>query len=251
MDLTIFKKLGLDDKEIKIYLKLLESAAISVRELAQISGLNRGTTYDILKKLQERGLVSYYHQKTKQKFIAEDPVKLLKLIKNQEDEIKAAEKKINEIMPELKSFQEKGGYKPTTKFYEGNSGVREILDDLLDVMASVNGKEKEYFVYSATKASKDINKAYPNFTRDRVKRKIRVKSISLAKGGGLHGFDERRWLGTNDEIATFIIIYKDKCAFISQDAQNQPVGVIIENKMIYNTQKSIFLKLWELIKTGQ
>ncbi|MDD4333280.1 MAG: helix-turn-helix domain-containing protein [Patescibacteria group bacterium] len=248
MDLIILKKLGLQDKEIKIYLKLLESGAISVRELAQISGLNRGTTYDILKRLQESGLVSYYHQKTKQKFIAEDPEKLLKLVKNKEDEIKAAKDKISEIIPELKSLQDKGGYKPTTKFYEGNSGVREILEDLLETMELTNEKEREYFVYSATKASKDINKAYPNFTYDRIKKKIRVKSISLAKGGGLHGLDERRWLGINDESATFIIIYKDKCAFISQDAHNQPVGVIIENKMIYETQKNIFLKLWGLIK---
>jgi hypothetical protein len=73
---------------------------------------------------------------------------------------------------------------------------------------------------------------------------IHVKAISLAKGGGTSGLDERRWLGTNDESATFIIIYASKCAFISRDARQVPVGVIIENKMIYETQKMIFLHLW-------
>jgi len=70
----------------------------------------------------------------------------------------------------------------------------------------------------------------------------------LASGGKIYGLDERRWLGTNDESATFILIYADKCAFISRDAHDLPVGVIIENKMIYETQKIIFLRLWNLIK---
>jgi len=247
MDYSILRKLGLDDKEIKIYLKLLEYGAISVRGLAELTELNRGTTYDALKRLQEIGLVSYYHQQKKQKFVAEDPERIIKIVERQEEEISVAREKISELIPELKSLQDKEAHQPTTKFYEGRTGVREIMSDLLETMAKVENTEREYYVYSATKASEDINEAYPDFTKDRVKRNIRVKSISLATGGGLHGLDERRWLGTHDESATFILIYKDKCAFISQDAHDQPVGVIIENKMICETQKIIFLKLWETL----
>jgi hypothetical protein len=46
---------------------------------------------------------------------------------------------------------------------------------------------------------------------------------------------------------TYILIYADKCAFISRDSRNNPVGVIIENKMIYETQKILFLQMWKLI----
>ena len=64
MDITIFKKLGLSEKEAAVYLSLLEHGASSVRNLAVLAGLNRGTTYDILKKLQELGLASFYHKNT-------------------------------------------------------------------------------------------------------------------------------------------------------------------------------------------
>jgi hypothetical protein len=74
-----------------------------------------------------------------------------------------------------------------------------------------------------------------------------VKAISLAKGGRTSGKDERRWLGTDEESATFIIIYAGKCAFISRDAAGLPVGVIIENRMIFETQKVIFNKLWGML----
>ena len=67
------------------------------------------------------------------------------------------------------------------------------------------------------------------------------------RGGRKHGLDERRWLGSNEDSATYILIYAGKCAFISRDAKGAPVGVIIENKMIYETQRVIFLRLWKLL----
>ncbi|OGF26780.1 hypothetical protein A2331_05490 [Candidatus Falkowbacteria bacterium RIFOXYB2_FULL_34_18] len=248
MDVSILKKLDLGDKEIKVYLGLLEYGAISVRGLADLTNLNRGSVYDILKKLQEDGLVSFYHHATKQKFTAEDPEKLETLLIEKEKELQSTKQKIQKIIPELKSIQDKGGNTPTTKFYEGRQGIKTILEDILDCLKMLKTKEKEYYVYSATEASDDINSAFPNFTQERIKNKIKVKVISLARGGKTSGLDERRWLGTEKKSATFIIIYAGKCAFISRDAKGVPVGVIIENKMIYNTQKIIFGELWRMLK---
>ncbi|MCX6740427.1 MAG: TrmB family transcriptional regulator [Candidatus Parcubacteria bacterium] len=246
MDLSIFKKLGLNDKEIKVYLTLLEYGAISVRSLAELADLNRGSAYDILKSLQEKGLVSYFHQDTKQKFVAENPSSLVKLVENKEQELLKIKDNFSDLIPELKALQDKGENLPTTKFYEGTKGIREILDDLLITMSEQ--ESREYFVYSATEASDDLNQAFPDFTKQRIKKGIQVKAISLAEGGATHGLDERRWLGTKNQSATFILIYNNKCAFISRDAKGNPVGVIIENKMICETQKIIFLRLWDLLK---
>lgn len=256
MDIAILKKLNLSDKEAAVYLKLLQYGAVSVRSLAEVSGLNRGTTYDILKKLQEAGLASYYHHETKQRFVAEDPERLLKLARDKETELSEVKSKIIELIPELKSLQDKDGGKPTVKFYEAKAGIKLILEDLLSVMEKQKKDEseyspsgREYYIFSATNASDDINNAYPDFTKKRIRKKIRVKAIALAKGGKTHGFDERRWLGVREESATFIIIYAGKCAFISRDAKAMPIGVIIENKTIYETQKIIFLRLWEKLGT--
>ena len=112
MESSLLKKLNLNDKEIKIYLSLLEYGAISVRGLADLSGINRGTVYDILKKLQDLGLASFYHADTKQKFVAEPPEKLLALLNEKETELKNTKKQIKEIIPELNSLSDKGGSKP-------------------------------------------------------------------------------------------------------------------------------------------
>jgi sugar-specific transcriptional regulator TrmB len=247
MNQSILKKLGLSDKEVAIYIKLLEYGAISVRGLADISGVNRGTTYDILKELQDKGLVSYYHTDTKQKFVAEKPEKILELIRKKEEELGDVREQAERVIPELKALARSGQHNPVTRFYDGKKGIRSILEDVLVTMSNV--REKEYYIYSAKCASEDMNIAYPNFTKARIKKQIRVKSISLAQGGGTHGLDERRWLGCDDETATFIMLYGGKCAYISRDAKGDPVGVIIENSMIYETQKIIFFSLWKTLNT--
>ena len=248
MDITIFKKLGLSDKEIMVYLSLLEHGASSVRNLAALSGLNRGTAYDILKKLQELGLVSFFHKDTKQNFTAEDPERILKLIAAREEELKEAAEKIKGLIPELRSLQEKGGGQPTTKFYEGRAGVKFILDD---VLSSINNQtDKNYYVYSAAGVREDVYGAYPDFNKKRIKNNIKARTISLSAGGGTYGLDERKWLKAEKSNAgnmTYILIYADKCAFISRDNHNVPVGVIIENKLIYETEKTLFLQMWKLI----
>lgn len=248
MDITIFKKLGLGEKETAVYLSLLEHGAVSVRNLAQAADLNRGTTYDILKKLQEMGLVSFFHKNTKQHFVAEEPETILKLLADRQAELGQAEEKIKELIPELKSLQEKGGDKPITKFYEGKSGVKFILDDILSSMKILS--LKDYYVYSAAGVREDVYGAYPDFNKKRIKAGVNAKTISLSSGGGTYGLDERKWLKTEKASAgnmTYILIYADKCAFISRDSRDNPVGVIIENKMIYETQKTLFLQMWKLI----
>ena len=72
----VLKNLGLNDKEIKIYLACLRLGPSPVRKIAQESGVNRGTAYDILRSLIKLGLVSYYHKDKNQYFIAENPEKL-------------------------------------------------------------------------------------------------------------------------------------------------------------------------------
>ena len=242
MDITILKKIGLSDKELTIYLKLLESGPISVRRLAENTKFNRGIVYEVIKTLKEKGLVSYYNDATKQKFVAENPEQLRHLADAEADRIKTLQNDISSLVLELKSIRGQADKQPVTKLYEEDAGIRTILNDLLDTLK--DKEEKEYYVYSAKDASGDIGRAFPGFNTERKKRNNYVKAISLAEGGGTHGLDERRWLGTNDRSATFIIIYAGKCAFISRDKQGAPVGVLIENQMIYNTQKTIFLNLW-------
>src|SRR5579864_4587895 len=91
---VILKNFGLSEKEIAVYLALIELGPSSVREISTRSKVNRGTSYDILKALISSGLVSYYNKESKQYFIAEAPEKLLSAIDQKKEDLLEVRKNI-------------------------------------------------------------------------------------------------------------------------------------------------------------
>jgi hypothetical protein len=68
----------------------------------------------------------------------------------------------------------------------------------------------------------------------------------LGEGGKLAGLDERKQMPAEKKNlkATHEIIYAGKVAHISIDSNEEPVGVVIQNDAIYQTQKIIFEYNW-------
>lgn len=240
----ILREFGLNAKEIAVYLSLLDLGPSPVRAIASKSAVNRGTTYDILKSLQSQGLVSFFNKQTRQYFTAEPPDKLLSALEDRQRKLSAVEKEIKQHLPELKSAFENRGNRPTVKLFEGAKGIKSILEDVLETV-SKNG-EKTYYVYSCSGVRENVYLAMPDFSKKRIKTGIRVKTISLGEGGKIVGLDERKWmkLDGNGAEPTYEIIYDGKVAHISLDHSQSPVGVVIQNRSIYNTQKMIFEFNW-------
>jgi len=255
---VILKNFGLSEKEIAVYLALIELGPSSVREISCKSKVNRGTSYDILKSLIAIGIVSYYNKESKQYFVAEQPEKLLLALDQKQEDLLEVRKNIQESLPLIKTLFEKQGGKPAVKFYEGDKGVRQIFEDVLDEVSAA--ADKTYYLYSSATARhrKNVYGAMPDFSEKRVKKGIKVKIISLGEGGQLAGLDERKQMpfvpplplgeGRGEGLkaigATHEIIYAGKVAHISIDSNGEPVGVVIQNEEIYNMQKMIFEFTW-------
>lgn len=242
----ILKNFGLSEKEIAVYLALVELGPSSVRDISSKSKVNRGTSYDILKSLISMGIVSYYNKESKQYFIAEQPEKLLSAIDQKKEDLDEVRKHVEQSLPLIRTLFEKQGGKPAVKLYEGAGGIKQILEDVL--LEAGKTSEKEYYLYSAATAKerKSVYEAMPDFSKKRIDKGIKVKIISLGEGGQLAGLDERKTMASkNQEIkATHEIIYAAKVAYLSLDDKENPVGVVIQNQAIYQTQKIIFEFNW-------
>jgi sugar-specific transcriptional regulator TrmB len=262
---VILKNFGLSEKEVAVYLSLVELGPSPVRNIATKSKVNRGTTYDILKALIAQGIVSYYNKESKQYFIAEEPEKLLTAIDQKKEDLDEVRGHIEESLPLIKTLFEKQGGKPVVKFYEGSKGVRQIFEDVLSEVSSV--ANKTYYLYSSATLQhrKTVYDSFPDFSKKRIKKGIKVKIISLGEGGQLAGLDERKQMPTppnplfrkEEELPPFAkgrageglgithqIIYAGKVAHISIDQNQNPVGVVIQNQEIYQMQKIIFEFNW-------
>ncbi|MDD2807309.1 MAG: helix-turn-helix domain-containing protein [Patescibacteria group bacterium] len=240
---TILQKFGLSDKEIKIYMTSIKIGPASVRRLAGAAGVNRGTAYDILKSLVESGLISYYHKEKNQYFIAEDPSKLKDVLEYKQQQLEKMKGEVDDIIPQLRSIYDNANAKPVVKFYEGLTGIKTILADVID---SVSRQDKKvYYAFSSADIKNYLYAAYPSYSDDRIEAGVNVKVISLGPGGEMRGLDERKWLIKDNSAPTYTLIYSGKVAMISVDKDDKPIGVLIEDKNIYDTQKITFELIWE------
>jgi sugar-specific transcriptional regulator TrmB len=237
--------LGLTAKEYGVYVALLRLGTAPLRRVAEVAGLNRGTTYDALKRLIDAGLVSYVDAKTHRYFTGEDPHKLRGLATRREVALREASVTLDEVIPRLEDMRGKSEHRPAVRYFEGEAGVREILEDVL--RSAERAESKMYRVYSSAGIRDLIASAWPSFTRERIKRGIRVKAIATGGGGATSGLDERKWLSQDASAPTYIFSYAGKTAHVSVDKNKKLFGVIIEDQAIAATQTMIFDGLWKAL----
>lgn len=239
-------QLGLDQRQVRIYRALHKLGPASIRDVAAEAGVNRGSTYETLKRLVTMGLVSYLPRGRRRVFQAEDPERLLTLGEDRQQALSQAMEELKrDIIPALK--QSRTEFMPgNVRFYEGDDGVELVLRDILDSTAKT--ADKRYAVISTKTLREHLYRPFPNFTRTRVQRGIRVRVIAVGEGGDDAELAERKWLpagaGTD---ASYIAIYPPKVAMITLADRNYPVVVIIDSAAIASTQQLLFDTLWDLL----
>jgi|SRR3989344_5366898 len=232
MDIELaLKECGLNDKEAKIYISLLQVGISPVSRIAEKSQIQRTTTYHVLKSLKEKGLVSFIVKDKKTYFEATHPTKLI-------NSLKEKEKKINQILPNLIEIKESAINKPKVTLYEGKSGLISILEDILNT-------KSDFLCYASKDALlKILTYYFPNFIERRVNLGMRARLI-LNKKPIAQKLTKYKIIKQNFNTATWI--YLNKVAILSL-AEREPIGMIIEDKDIANTQKQVFEMMWKKIK---
>ena len=239
-------QLGLDERQVNIYLALLRLGPASIRDVAAESGVNRGSTYETLKQLASKGVVSYFPKGRRRVFQAEDPERLLRLGESKQQALAQAMDQLRkEVIPQLKQSQTE--FSPgNVRFYEGDDGVELVLRDILD--STAREPERGYAVISTKTLREHLYRPFPNFTRQRVKRGINVRVLAIGEGGDDAELAQRKWLPAGDSTdASYIAIYPPKVAMITLADKNYPVVVIIESSAIASTQQILFDTLWQLL----
>jgi sugar-specific transcriptional regulator TrmB len=247
-DLSPLRELGLKDPEISTYLALLKNGPTSIRSLAASTGINRGTTYESLKRLAETGLVAYVRKGERHKYRAETPERIYDLIDDRRRILTQVETEAKNFVPSLLALGERRLGEPAVRFYEDDEGIVVILRDVLNTAASL--KLKQYYAYSSRALRKYLYRRFPNFTRRRIAEQIFVKVIASGAGGDPDQLSERRWISDpgEEQLASYILIYGPKIALISVSPDDTPYGVVIEDPGAAAMQKLLFETLWSHLK---
>ena len=222
------KELGLNEKEIKVYLATIQLSSSSVSRIASKSQIQRTTTYHVLKSLKEKGLVSFVTKDNRTFFEATNPQILI-------NSLREKEKRLRSIIPHLNEIKGNSINKPKLTLYEGKKGLISILEDILN-------DKKDFFCYASKDALLNIlNYYFPNFVERRVKAKINARLILDGHPIAKKLVDYRI---VDKKFKTSTFIYGDKVAILSL-TEREPIGVIIENPEIAQTQRIVFDIMWD------
>lgn len=120
------KHIGLNEKEIQIYLSLLELGSSTVLAIAKRSGIKRPTAYLVLQSLVEKGFASRIIKSKKTFFSAQNPKKLIT-----ESELRL--KELQEVVPSLEVMFRKRKERPAIRIFEGKDELDRAYDELFVV----------------------------------------------------------------------------------------------------------------------
>ncbi len=232
---SVLREMGLSDGEIKVYLALLKSGPSLAGLISRMTGIHRRNIYDITDRLIQKGVIGYIIKNNRRVFEAVNPEKFLDLLKERESLLRDGLPALKEIYLHKKEEEE-------TKFFKGAAGLKNIFEDQLS-----GKKGSEIFVLGASKSVRDILPYYFIwYTKDRVKRKIKLKMIVSEPFKKKVPLSEVRYFPQEYANPLAINVYRDKVALVLW--KKNPIAILIKNPEIADSYKKYFEFMWRISK---
>ena len=244
MDLAqSLKNLGLNEKEAKVYIALLQTGKATAYNISKYSDLKKSTTYVILEDLIDKGIVSKVPRVKTMQYIAINPQDLFSMVKSK---IKNAEQ---DILPELKALSRGKEYKVRVSYFEGIEGIKELYRKLFKIMPH---KEVVGFYAHQKNTSIELQKLWTEINEEIRKKNISRRAITTHHATVKHylkkeiqkkysvnlkAFPEKKY---NSNVS--IEVYKNFTQIISH---RYIQGILIDNPDIAKVMKQIFELVWE------
>ena len=242
-EIDVLEDLGLSEAEAKVYLALLETGSTLAGPIIKKTGLHRGTTYQILQRLIEKGLVSYVIKAGKRYFEAIDPKRFLEILKEKQEEIQ-------KILPSLIQKRKLSKEKQEVNVYVGYKGIKTAWENILQELKHGG----QYLDFGVSGLFKDIMGAYW-YQWQRKKRKYNIKSKCIfdetlkEKNPQLlkDYFGKARFYPHQFKSLTDTIIYNDKVVLFIWTAK-PPIAIVIQNKENADSYRNQFKLMWKYLR---
>jgi HTH-type transcriptional regulator, sugar sensing transcriptional regulator len=245
------KNLGLNEKEAKVYLALLQLGKTTAYSVAVRSGLKKPTTYVILKQLIEKGFAYNVPRAKKQQFMAISPDECVAIAK---EKIKLSE----QDLPELLALKKKRELRANVAYFEGVRGAEEMYKNLFKTMKRKvrNRRGLVGFYAKGSGISKDLESAFSNINEECHRLGIKRRAITA-----YHPYIIKNYL-REDVMKRYNIVqkalseekYSSDISIETYDnyvqilSQKHLQAILIEDSDIAGAIRQIFEMVWELVE---
>ena len=234
--------IGFSEKEVLVYLALLELGKGTVTQISRKAGINRPTGYHILASLALKELVKVSGKEPKQEYVAESPDQIEKMLLKKIQTDQAYINEAKKIIPELKSIHNVTD-KPKVFFYEGVEGVKKVYEDTLTSHEPIRAYASVENMHAG------LPGYFPEYYNRRAGKGISIRAIvpNSETGRERKSFDkkEKREIALvpfeSFQFIPEINIYDNKVMIASW---KEKLGIIIESTEIADAMKKIYELAW-------
>jgi predicted transcriptional regulator len=246
-------EMNLSQKEIALYLNLIKYDALTILELAEISGINRATTHVNVENLTQKGLVTQMKKGrgSRRLIMAEPADKLSVIFTERRAKLEAAESQLGFITKELTNLKKE--YKTNENIeirrYKGKDEVRLIYNEVL--------KSKEIRSYLNCK---ELSKVFPGNINKFLEAHKKNQTMQIweimekseeAKEYAKQMPTERYYFRLATEQLNLAsldyILFDGKIAVIELDTTVEISGIVFENKNFYENANAIHKFVWNFL----
>lgn len=230
--------LGLDQKEVKVYLALLQLGSASVPKISTKANVKRPTTYLVIEELRKKGLVTLVPKPNKTIYTAQSPQQLM-------EEQREREEIIREKMPELLAMYNSQKEKPKISFFEGEENIVKLYEEIfkekeVDIYGSINSLSLE----AEKQLEKNLHLIKTNKSKVRELLQADSKSIKFQQKNNSE-IHRIKIAPEKYKFSTDNLIFGNKLAIFSY--KDTPQAVVIESSDVVATYKSVFEILWKSV----
>lgn len=249
--INALQQFGLNEKQTKVYLAILELGQAPVQKIAKKAGIERTNTYYVLENLERLGLVSRTIKNNKTVFTALNPQNLEGIFAKQkaqlEHQLDDKKEKLAILLPQLQALYQSAGPKPKITFYEGREGIKIIFWQTLK-----KGVKEILYLWPAKDmleilGREDVERYIEKRIALKIKAKVlRVKAkemIYKKSGQGQLYLRELRFVPSYLDFNLGLMIYEDKVAIIF--SKQEDFALLIESAEFAKLQKALFESLWK------
>ncbi|MFA5961550.1 MAG: helix-turn-helix domain-containing protein [Parcubacteria group bacterium] len=236
--LETLKKIGMEEKQAKLYLACLSLGATTIIEIARKTGIKRTTVYENLDEMVRAGYVKVMKKEKRKRYLALEPKELKDLIRRKEA-------LLEQIMPQLTAMNNVSSIKPKVWFYEGKEGILEAYEDSLnysniEVVGFASGEVLKMF------SLKEVEKYIARRQRKKIIQTLIMPEDKDAKSFIVNASEQlRRVKVVSEEEYPFKIeinIYANRLALFSV---KDKMAVIMESEPISSAMRMIFRMCWK------
>jgi sugar-specific transcriptional regulator TrmB len=222
---------GLTKIEAEVYLALLRNGQSHTGKIIKKTGLHKATVYQILERLQEKGVVGNITEKNAKTFFANDPKIIL-------DQLKEKERRLENIMPQLRGLKEQDKT-VNAQVIRGREGIIQIYNEVL--------KEEEYdSIGSGIPILEILGPYFYRIQKIKKDKKIKARVLISEKHKGTQFAKEMsgeyRYLPRSWEGPSNTIIYGHKIAII---IWTEKIAFVLDSPETSKSYRKYFEVLWK------